>query len=311
MSDIVSDPTTVVRKWYLLATGTGATQQDRTLFEAIITDDGGSILRLGGLVDEFMDGLVATNGKIPVFQEVAENGFGLTLTEAAAAELSENLDQQGYSTWQDIFRLCLALTGDLESTINGRVAAIAHFDASLDAANKTSYFVGNSASLALESLVQAIGPSLTDIAIAKAGLNDLVEALSASGIRTAVVDGYVSGATVVFDANGNRTASVKHLGRQRRAMSIHKPPLAQQRIPAPLRTMPLWQLIKPAEGARLLAQGEQPNGCSPHGKLGEFRRNRLNFQVSPGENCLRRAQCHISGERSRYPGATHSPTRSP
>lgn len=187
---------------HILATGTAASASDLAWLEKIRAE-GGSGGGIANAIKGHMGAIAAEVGVNAVVAMVAKNGFGLSLSAEQTQRIVDDLIAQGVDSWAKLFDYCLELQGGEGMTLENRGKAADAFVAMLDKAGKAGWFQGAAVDGAVSGLLQNIGASSTSFNKGLDGLEALAANLRADGIRGSVVDGYVSGATVFVDANGN------------------------------------------------------------------------------------------------------------
>lgn len=185
---------------FILGTGRAANASEIAVLESLRGD--GNWQPLIELVNNYMSGVVAQHGMVTAVRQVAQQALGLNMTDVAANEIGQVISS-GQMRWSDVFVWCMNNTDKLGQTLDNRAEAAHEFVTDLSAANKSTFFTGAAIDNAVKNLLQSITESKTSLSNGKSGLDDLVNALSAQGIKGAVVDGYVKNATVFIDTNGD------------------------------------------------------------------------------------------------------------
>ncbi|MBI2768816.1 MAG: hypothetical protein HYX47_04295 [Burkholderiales bacterium] len=181
----------------ILATGSGASAA--TLAALGSVPDGA----LTGVVDRFLSSVAAGTGATKTFQQVVRNGLGVALSDAQAASLVSELAKAGVDSWGKIVQLLIDKQGGVFDVLDARADAGLAFNSALAASGKSAFFDRAAVAAAVGGLLQTIGTSASSAAAANDGLTALAGRLTKAGIMGSVVDGYVAGATVFADANGN------------------------------------------------------------------------------------------------------------
>ncbi|MFS8138792.1 MAG: hypothetical protein ACMG50_11765, partial [Thermomonas sp.] len=192
----------LIQEVFILATGTAASAAEMAPLEAGVKERG-DFSGVAQAVNAFMGTYAAANGVPAALKAVALNGLGMVLGDAQAAQLVQTLTAQGITSWAALFELCVGLQGAEGSVLDHRAQAAQSFASALLGAGKADFFAGAGVNAAVKNLLQNIGVSQASLANGKQGLDALAANLGAAGIKSAVVDGYVSGATVFVDGNGN------------------------------------------------------------------------------------------------------------
>ena len=194
---------TLLQEVFILATGRAANAEDLTWLNSLLGPQGNDYSGLVREVDAYMNSLVPAHGVAGLVKTVAINGLGLVLDDAQTASVIKDLMAQGIDTWGELFAFCVTLENSLGTVLNNRAAAAQGFVDALNASNKAGFYKGDGASSAVKTLLQNINDSATSLANGQHGFAALAANLSTSGIKGAVVDGYVRGATVFIDTNNN------------------------------------------------------------------------------------------------------------
>lgn len=194
---------TILQEVFILATGSAANPQQLAWLESLTGPEGSDYSRVAQAVDDYMNSLVPTYGVSGLVKMIAKNGLGLMYSDAEAESVTHYLIGQGIDSWSKLFAFCVNLDGTAGTVLDNRGQAAINFGDTLTATNKSSYFAGAGVSNAVKTLLQNIGASAESLNSGTVGLDALATNLTATGIKSALIDGYVSGATVFADANGD------------------------------------------------------------------------------------------------------------
>jgi hypothetical protein len=145
----------------------------------------------------------AQQGVVKVFQQVVRNGFGLALGDADAAAAAAQLMASGVDSWPKLLALAASKQGGIFDVLGARADGALAFDAAMNAAGKGALTETAAAADAVRALLQSIGASPQSVANAATGLAQLAGRIGPSGLASKAVDGYLKGATVFADTNGN------------------------------------------------------------------------------------------------------------
>lgn len=192
----------VLQELFILATGSAANTPNYAALEALLGPNG-DFSKLVPLINGYMDSQVKGSSELNVFRAVARQGLGLELTEAQATQTMQTLKAMGLDTWAKLFQWIITNNSAGTAALDNRADAALHFSDLLKAAGKTALFEGKVVSQAVGNLLQGIGKSTQGLDAAKHDMAGLAENLTADGITSAVMDGYVAGASVFADANEN------------------------------------------------------------------------------------------------------------
>jgi hypothetical protein len=201
----MSTPTSThfLQQTYLLATGRAASTATLTQLSALVQEEAGSFRLVAEPINRLFGSLAAAHGDAATLKSIAFNGLGLTLTHAQASVVYEQLFAAGINTWAKVFEFCIGMQNDIGRVLDNRADAAQGFNATLAATGKADLFSGATVNAAVANLLQNIGSSAASVSNGHAGLGMLASKLTSGGIISAVVDGYVAGATVFVDTNGD------------------------------------------------------------------------------------------------------------
>ena len=157
---------------------------------------------LGNLINEHMNSVARVNGGAAAVQQIAKNGLGMTLSDSDAQSIATSI-QTGQACWTDLFVICMGKTDAYGQTLDNRAEASYNFIAGLAAANKSDFLKGDTVYAAFGNLLQNIDSTTASLNSGTSGLNNLIAKLGSSGLQSTIIDGYVRGATVFIDANGD------------------------------------------------------------------------------------------------------------
>jgi S-layer protein len=200
---LVVNKAQILQECFILVTGTAATHGDMTALSQLVSDSGdyGAIRRL---VNQIVGNYAAANGEVATVQMLAQNGLGLSMTTKEAQAFVDNAHALNY-VWSDVFEYVINLNN---STLTNRAQVANDFGSMLLVAGKDGFANGSSTiDSAMHSILGAITGSPDSMAVAEAAALNLVTRLTANGLQSSVADGYVTGATVFADADGNGALS--------------------------------------------------------------------------------------------------------
>lgn len=189
----------ILQEIFILATGHAANAEGVAVLEGM-SGPNGDYAPLLKLINDFMGGVSASQGTATAVSNVLFNGTGLRLADANA--IAGQIDG-GHMSWVEAFAICVNLTDSLGQTLNNRAEVAHEFNSNLAVAGKSAWFNGEAVNQAVKNLLQGIGDSSTSLSNGQKGFDALVANLKSNGIQSAVVDGYVRGATVFVDANND------------------------------------------------------------------------------------------------------------
>lgn len=197
----------IVTKIILLATGTpGATH----VRDALITlyETNGDWDEVATVIDNYMNMLLAQNANgIPgLVKALASNGFGVQLSLAEAQTLTNEFAAIGIDSWSGLFGwLHENVDGNLATVWNNRAESASEFTGMLGTLNKSDDYNGAQALAAAREWVNGIGASDSSMQTARESASELIGRFIDGKVKGVAIDGYVVGATVFIDVNGNGT----------------------------------------------------------------------------------------------------------
>ncbi|WP_306602882.1 hypothetical protein [Azonexus sp.] len=192
----------ILQEMFILATGTAAPKEGMNSLKTLLGADGNRA-QLDQLIDSVVNTAANQIGVGGVIRTIAKNGLGLTFTDEQGVQIAQTLQANGYTSWSKLFNGLVDLQEGVGNTLTNRATAANSFLESLETAGKASYFTGSVVNDSVSALLQNIGESTVSLNNGKDGFDALLSKLGANGVTGSAIDGYVSGATVFADANGN------------------------------------------------------------------------------------------------------------
>ncbi|EJE51375.1 hypothetical protein PMI14_03948 [Acidovorax sp. CF316] len=192
----------VLQQIFILATGHAAPAPLLAEFEAVVTADG-NYGRVAAAFEMAMGQMVASRGVGGTVQQLALNGLGVVLSADDGLAIARLAQEQGLTTWARLMDFLVNADGGVYTTLDHRAEAANAFNSALASQNKGALFSGEGVSAAVHTLLQGIGATDASAAMGISGVQALAGRLTAAGLQGRVADGYVKGATVFADANGN------------------------------------------------------------------------------------------------------------
>lgn len=200
-----SATSTVVQQIILLAMGIPASVKLRSeisdLYEAA-----GDWQSVAVVVDAYMNNQVplTRNGISGLVQAMASNALGLRLSDNEAAQVTHDFMDRGINTWSKLFMFVISeLTGEPRQVLDQRATAAENFTDLLENIDKDSDYHGISIHSVVREWMQGIGASNASLQAAEQSAAELIARFSDNTISGTVLDGYISGATVFIDENGD------------------------------------------------------------------------------------------------------------
>ena len=192
----------LLQELFILAIGKIADTATMADLTALVGSNG-DLSNINNLIDDYFGHKESQSSKVEVIQSIAELGLGLTIDATDAASALQTLEDLGLASWSSKFQFAATVWTGNAVILSNRAEAATYFTDLLQNAGKADFFSGASVNVAAANLMQGVDASSLSLAGAKAGLEKLATNLSQAGIKAAVVDGYIKGALVFADANGN------------------------------------------------------------------------------------------------------------
>lgn len=192
----------------ILAAGRAASQDELNLMLSL--EGNGNWAPLINVINSYMSALATSSSSTALVRAMALNGTAVTLSDAAAAAKAASIDS-GETTWADYFIENIFDVEDAGKVLDNRAEAAYEFVTDLAAADKSSFYAGSSVISSATNMIQGVTGSAASVTKATAGLDALVTALSAEGISSRLVDGYISGGSVGVDTDGDGILSADEI----------------------------------------------------------------------------------------------------
>ena len=190
------------QKVFILATGSAASKDALEIFDSLVTPQFG-YGKIAEIVEAYMDGVVRSIGRVEAFRAMLKQGFSVQLTQDAASGLLDALDAAGLKTWSHLYVAALNLGAPYKSALDQKASLANEIADRLESAGKTALYQGPAIYAATKTVLESVSNGSASLELARSNANSFVDALSAGGIRSAVVDGYIAGATVLADGDGD------------------------------------------------------------------------------------------------------------
>ena len=194
----------MLTRWYLYATGTGATPDTVSALKSRLAEDGAPGFR--DWVHSELMAIAHRLGINPMLEQIVAYAVGLRLSAEKTATLRSALEVQGVDRWDRLFDYGDTLEGPLQDTIGARVATVDRFHELITEADRIDLFTGSAIATALKHFVQSVDGTAESQQSIDRALSGLIARITPDGIVSAVVDGYIAGTTVLFDTNNNGIA---------------------------------------------------------------------------------------------------------
>ena len=192
----------------ILAAGRAATRDELDLMLSL--EGNGNWAPLINVINSFMGGLADASGSSAIVKLMASNGMGISMSDADAEAQALAIDS-GEVTWADYFVEKIFNEDETGVVLTNRAEAAYDFTIKMAAVDKASFYTGSSVVGSVTNLIQGVTGIAASVTKAIAGLDALVDALSAEGIAGKVVDGYISGGSVGVDTDGDGVLSADEI----------------------------------------------------------------------------------------------------
>ncbi|MES2604076.1 MAG: hypothetical protein V4603_04010, partial [Pseudomonadota bacterium] len=196
----------VLQKLYILATGSAANHAELAQYNGMVASSNG-FATIDGAIDAYISKMAKDIGLIATVQLIAENGFGVALTDTQTQNIITSYRAAGINTGSKLLHHVSKLQGEYGATLDNRGHAASGFLDVLSDNGKNVKFQGEGVTSAVHTLLQQIGSSPTSFANGASGFAALSANLSLTGI-TGTANHYLAGATVFADTNRDGTISV-------------------------------------------------------------------------------------------------------
>jgi len=195
----------VIHKIIVLATGIPGSEGIRQYLETLY-ESNGDWSEVAVVIDNYLNGLLAneSDGIPGMIQQLAENGFGASITLADAQALTAQFAEAGISTWSGLFAwLYDNVDGDLATAWTNRAESASNFTATLNELGKNDDYNGKQVQAAAREWMEGVGVSDASVQAANDAATKLIERFLDGKVKGSAIDGYVAGATVFIDVNNN------------------------------------------------------------------------------------------------------------
>jgi hypothetical protein len=196
----------ILQKVHLTLLGVPAEKSLISSLESRVQNEGWGWLI--DVVNGFLSAQASTGSSSAVVQMLAKNGFGLSLTQAQASEFSRSIDA-GQQSYAELVRfVVMDLGGDLAAALSAKEQAATRYMNAAASQNKDGLDNGAGMQAAIVSILRGINHNSPSLATGNDALDKLLGSLQPAGLSMQVMDGYVSGARVFIDENGDGVLSV-------------------------------------------------------------------------------------------------------
>lgn len=192
----------ILQQIFILATGNAAPAGLLAEFKAVVAADG-HFVRVAAAFEAAMGQMSTSRGIAATVQQLALNGLGVVLSADEGLAVARLAQEQGLTTWARLMDFLVSADFGIYNALDHRAEAANAFNTALASQNKGALFAGEGVAAAVHTLLQGIGATDASMAAGISGVQALAGRLTAAGIQGHVADGYLKGATVFADANGN------------------------------------------------------------------------------------------------------------
>lgn len=191
----------LVQKHFVLVVGRPADTSLAPSLAQQITDAGNTDGFLAG-VNAFLAGQAAAIGAENLVILMAQQGLGITLPHTLAAGFA-GMIARGELTWGGLASLAAGLGGSFGDTLGNRADAAQAFTDALTSQDKGALYTGASLFDAAHDLLAGVTSDALTVTPASQSLEALVTHLGPDGLGVPAADGYLAGATVFVDGDGD------------------------------------------------------------------------------------------------------------
>jgi hypothetical protein len=158
---------------------------------------------LNNIINDYLVGLAKTSSHASVVGMLAKNGWGLNLSASDQAFWGEILKGGGITyTW--LINLAMDTVGGAgKDTMTQREQVAQRYSAAAETAKKSALDEGAVAKAALNAMLMGVNETSKSVTQANSALDQFLASLESTGVSLTIIDGYISGASVLVDANGN------------------------------------------------------------------------------------------------------------
>ncbi|WP_296352133.1 cadherin domain-containing protein, partial [Ramlibacter sp.] len=192
-----------LQKIFVLCAGMPAdTQVAASLAQQVA--DSGSWASVKVLLDSYLGAQASAMGGPALLKLMALQGFGYVLSDAEANGFAAQI-ASGATSWGALaLQVAGSVGGALGDTLTHKADAAEVFTQALYAQNKGGFYFGGPQLLGgVREVLLGVTAQEGTVGEAKASLQALVDHLGSGGILVKATDGYLNGASVFVDANGN------------------------------------------------------------------------------------------------------------
>jgi len=158
---------------------------------------------LNSIINDYLGFLANTTGHANVVNMLAKNGWGLQLSDADLAFWG-NVVKDGKMSFDQLLTAAMdTVGGSGKLTMTQREQVAQRYATAAEAAKKAALDDGAVAQAGLKAMLMGVNDTTKSIDLANSALDQFLDALQTSGVSLTIIDGYIAGATVLIDANGN------------------------------------------------------------------------------------------------------------
>ncbi|MES3008056.1 MAG: Ig-like domain-containing protein, partial [Pseudomonadota bacterium] len=200
-------PSHVIQKIILLAAGVPGSDQLRDYVMDLYAKNG-NWNEVAIELDNYLNKLIpqTPKGINGLIQIIWQNGLGITLSDADTNVLIQDLLARGVDSWSSLFAyVILDIQGDAAKTLDNRATGANQFTDIMESLGKDADYNGDQAQNAAREWVRGIGVEAPSLQAAIDASAKLIARFTDGKVKGTVSDGYVAGATVFIDVDGDGT----------------------------------------------------------------------------------------------------------
>jgi hypothetical protein len=192
-----------LQKIFVLCAGMAADTRVATALAQQV-ESTGSWQPVQDLVQGYLGALAAAIGAPALLKQMAWQGLAYEMSDAEAQALAAQI-ASGSTSWSALVaRVVAGLGGDFDLALAHKAEAAEAFTTALQTQGKGDLYFGGANLLGgVRALLAGVNAQDGSIREAEDSLRELVDQMGSSGLAVKATDGYLSGASVFVDANGN------------------------------------------------------------------------------------------------------------
>ena len=158
---------------------------------------------LNSIINDYLGFLASTTSHSSVINMLAKNGWGLQMSASDLAFWGVIVKEGKMSFDQLVTAAMDTVGGSAKLTMTQREQVAQRYAVAADLAKKAALDDGAIAQAALKAMLLGVNDTSKSVDQANSALDQFLSSLLTSGVSLICIDGYIRGATVLVDANGN------------------------------------------------------------------------------------------------------------